>query len=373
MSEQVKIRIKNTPEQIELIRAMASKDRTKAIEARETFAKFIGPIVQQVLDLMATSSLIYVDWPYNEDDDPSFPLDMYFQAPVNHVHVWQQNMAGGLGTSLVTGLQELKLHTYRLDSAVSLLEKNVRRGRLPYVSLALNRMAQEVLRKQERNAWLVILKALGEAQTGSNKHVIAANTANVLQVHDLNQLLTRSKRINVAFNDGTPDQMYSKGATDLFVSPEAMEQVRSFAYQPMNTRAVPNTDESTAVPLPDSVREKVYTSPDVQEIYGLSLHEMLEFGISQDYNTLFEAHISGTINGPGGSAFATATDEILVGIDMSRDGLIRPVAQNADTGATFEAQVDDQWVTRSGKLGWFGSLEEGRVCLDSRTCTGIVM
>jgi hypothetical protein len=233
-------------------------------------------------------------------------------------------------------------------------------------------MAQEMLRKQERNAWIIALKALGEASTNGLKHTIAATTESVLQVDDFNRALTRAKRINTAWDgSSTPDQMYSRGATDWFLSPEMMEQIRGFAYQPMNTRGVPDSQESTAVPLPDSVREKFFQASGVPEIYGISLHEMLEFGVDQRYNALFASFASGNI-APGGDAFVASTDEVIIGVDVTRDALIRPIETNGD-GVSVTAEVDDQWSKRSGKLGFFVGLEEGRIVVDSRALSGLIV
>lgn len=370
-----KIKLKNTPAQMELIKAMVSPDGAVSTKAREAFAKFIGPVIQQVLNLMGTANLIYSDWPYNEDDLPMFPLDQYYQQPVGSIKVWQQNAAGGLGTSQETGLQEMPITTYRLDTAVSWLEKTIRRGRLPYVSLGLNRAAQELLRLQERNAWLVVLQALAQARTKSSgttyEHVIQTAATDVLQLDDFNKWLTRAKRINVAFDlTGTPDQMYSRGATDAFLSPEMMEQIRGFVYQPMNTRngkVGTGSDTSTSIALPDAMREQIYQNAGLSEVYGITLHEMLEFGINQRYNTLFGSFYSGALT------FATANQEIIVGVDRSRDALIRPIAQNADFGPDLVMQVDDQWPKRAGKLGFFGAMEEGRAVIDARVLSGIIV
>ena len=114
---------------------------SSVLKLKNLFAGFIGPVIQQVLNLMGQAETILTDWPFNEDDSPEFPLDMFYATNVDQVTVWTQNMAGGLPSSLVTGLRTLKLHTYRLDSAVSFLETNIRRGRLPVVSLGLNRLA----------------------------------------------------------------------------------------------------------------------------------------------------------------------------------------------------------------------------------------
>ena len=43
------LKLKNTPEQIELVKAMGSKNRATAREAQEAFAAFLGPVVRQVL------------------------------------------------------------------------------------------------------------------------------------------------------------------------------------------------------------------------------------------------------------------------------------------------------------------------------------
>ena len=74
-------------------------------------------------------------------------------------------MAGGLPSSHVEGMKEVKIQTYRLDSAVSFNKRYARKARLDVVSKAIERMANEVLVKQERNAWAVLLKALIDAQT----------------------------------------------------------------------------------------------------------------------------------------------------------------------------------------------------------------
>jgi len=45
----------------------------------------------------------------------------------------------------------------------------------------------------------------------------------------------------------------------------------------------------------------------------------------------------------------------------------------SETGATFDAVPDDQFVQRSDKIGFYGSLEEGRGCVDGRAVAGIVV
>lgn len=365
------LKLKNTPEQVELIKAMGSKNRATAREAQEAFAAFLGPVVRQVLNQAGTAGAVYTDVPFDEDDSPSYPLDLYYNEGDNYVQTWSQSVAGGLPTSAVDGMAELKISTYRLDSAVSFLAKYARRARLDVISKGVERMSQEVLVKQERNAWAVILKALAEASTNSLTHVVTGTTANEFQLHDLNKLMTRIRRINESFADGTPDPAYSQGVTDLYVSPEIMQNIRSFAYQPMNTRTVGTGND---IALPDNVRSDIYNAAGTQEIYGINIVELNEFGVSKKYNTLFDTFAtSAAIDGPGGSDFATGTDEILVGIDNSKGAFVRPIAQNADSGSTFNASPDDQYHARAEKIGFYGALEEGRACIDARAVVGITI
>ena len=372
----MKLKLKNTPEQVELIKAMGSKNQLVAREASEAFAAFIGPVVSKVLTMAGTSGLIYTDNLYDEDDNPSYPLDLYYSEDTDFISVWSQGIAGGLPTSHVEGLAEMKIATYRLDSGVSFLKKYARRARLDVISKAVERMAQEILLKQERNAWAVILKALAEAKTNDLIHMIAGrdNANSRFEPGDLSALMTRIKRINTSWGNNTPVGLDSKGLTDLFVSPEIMQEVRGFAYNPVNNLG---SKSNGPVTVPDSVRENIWRSAGMSEIYGVVLHELVEFGVGKRYNTLFDSFesvgspLDGLFDGPG--PWNASNHEILVGLDLGRDAFIRPVARQADSSGTFSALPDDQWVTHSEKTGFYGFLEEGRVCIDARAICGIAV
>jgi len=392
----MRLKLKNTPEQVELIKAMGSKNQLVAREASEAFAAFLGPVVQKVLQQAATAGAIYTDAPFNQDESASYPLDLYYnETNDGYVSVWSQNVAGGLPTSQdVSAIQELKIATYRLDTAVSITKKYARQARLDVVSKLIERMAQEVLLKQERNAWAVALYALANANTShvtassvgvtslaAGSHVIPAYNTNVFQLADLNKLMTLNKRINQSWAGGTADAPYSAGVTDLYVSPEIKEQIRAFAYQPMNTRAAVGTadKDSTGIPLPDSIRTDVFNQAGMQEIYGVNIVELNELGINQKYNTLFDEFDSGNI-APHGStagtaiAFSGGTHEIAVGVDNSKGAFVRAVAQDESAaGATFTTVPDDQFTQRNERIGFYGSLEEGRVCIDARAVVGLAV
>jgi hypothetical protein len=378
----MRIKLKNTPEQVELIKALGSKNRLVAAEAAEAFAAFLGPVIQRVILQAGTASQIYTDAPFDENDSPSYPLDLYYQELNNgYVSVWSQTLAGGLPSAQdVSAIQEVKIATYRLDSAVSINKRYARQARLDVIAKLVERMSQEVLVKQERNAWAVILKALGEASTtpqggSALKHYTEAGSLGQFKLDDLNKLMTRVKRINESWAGGTPADPYSTGLTDLYVSPEIKENIRSFAYNPLNTV---NPDGSAAgastvgIPLSDNMRDEIYRSAGMQEIYGVNIVELIELGKSKKYNILFDNYIT-NLPVTTGTAFNPGVHQILVGVDNTKGALIRPIATTSETGSQFNVQPDDQFLQRTDKTGFYGSMEEGRICIDARALSGIIV
>ena len=381
----MKLKLKNTPEQVELIKALGSKDHTVSAEAASAFAAFIGPVISKVIATAGTANLIFSDVEYDEDDSPSYPLDLFYDENEGYVTTGSQNLAGGMPTSQVEGVKEMKNSTNRLDSAVSFMKRYARKSRLDVISKALERMAQEILIKQERNAWAVVLKALAEASTShstgvSNGHVLASNDIGSFTVDDMSRLLTLMRRLSTSWSGHTPAGGDSYGLTDLFVSPEVKQQVRAFAYNNMTSSTASAGD---GVALPDGVREDIYRSAGTNEIYGVRITDLLELGLEKKYNTLFGTFISNNVGHKGtdndgdgvgtqGTAFADASHQILIGLDASREAFVRPVARQHDSGGTFSALPDDQFAARADKTGFYGFLEEGRVCIDAKAIVGMV-
>lgn len=378
----MEIKLKNTPEQIELIKSMGSQNPTVAREATEAVANFLGPVIKEVLQTAGTTSRIYTDIEFDEDSDPSIPLDLFYNEGTGYVTVWSQHVAGGMPTSQVEGVKELKFGTYRLDSAVSFNKKYARKSRLDVVSKSIEKLIQEVLIKQERNGWAVILKALAEASTktvstvpGAStnpvKHIVPATTADVFVLKDLNNLLTRIKRINESFSGNTPVQPYSNGITDLYVSPEIKAQIRAFTFNSVDT-----SSSNTVQNLPEDLRMNIWNNGGMQSIFGINIIELIELGDGQKYNTLFNSFTSGQ-SVPGSNSGAwQASDQILVGIDNTRKVFLRPVARQAESGGTFKVLPDgqfDMYGSRVEKVGFYGFLEEGRICLDARAVAGLVV
>lgn len=376
----MKITLKRTPEQVELIKAMASRNKTIAYEAQVALAEFIGPVLAEVLNQAPTVSNLFQSLQFNADDNPSIPLDLYYNiSNEDYVQVYSQSHAGGLPTSQVLPTaSELKLATYSLDSAVSFDRRYAAKSRMDVVSKTFTRVAQEILIKQETTSATLLMTAVAGATTNGKAHVQTNRVANKFTLADMNDLLTLAKRINTSFIGGTPTSR-TKGLTDLICSPEVVQDIRSIAYNAINSQDADGTAPggTDGLAAPDELRMDIFRNAGIPEFYGLGIMEINELGVNEKFNTLFDVAAGSTsYTNPGGTStitFDTTTDDFVLGVDRSRDALIRAVAVDDESGGEFNLIADDQYSIRQNKIGYFGSMEEGRVVLDNRVLVGKIV
>ena len=381
----MKISLKRTPEQIELVKAMASKNRDVAYEAQVALAAFLGPVLAEVINNAPVLSNLFSPLSFNADDNPSIPLDLYYDiTDEDYITVYSQQVAGGLPTNQVLPTtSEMKITTYKIDSALSFDKRYAAKSRMDVVSKTFTRMAQEILAKQERTSATLILSSLAAAQTNSKRHVQKANATGRFLLQDMNELLTLSRRVFTSFTGGTmPTGQAGMGVTDLMISPEIEEELRAMAYNPINTKgnAIAGntvTQDTAFVTAPDAVRVGLFNGGGVSSFYGVNLMVFNEFGKTRKFNKIFETVANGIsytkADGTGTDTFTDSTDELILGINRNRESLIRAIAVDSETGSEFSLVADDQYSIRQGKIGYFGSLEEGRMVLDNRALFGKIV
>jgi len=385
----MKITLKRTDEQVELVKAMGSRNRETAYAAQIALAEFIGPVLAEVINNAPTISNLFTPIEYNADDNPSIPLDLYYDVfDEDYIRVYSQSVAGGLPTNYIQPTaSELKFATYSLDSAVSFDRKYASRSRLDVIGKTFTRVAQEVLLKQERTSSNLLMTALANATNGNaaltakNRNVFRTAQANRFLIDDLNKLFTKMKRVNSSWSGGTPAGA-RKALTDLLVSPEVVEQIRSMAYQPVSTLgpagAAAVAGDGAGIAATDAVRNSVFGQSGLTEFFGVAIMEVLELGVGKRFNDVFDT-VAGTTDYlnhgsvTASSAFNGASEEIIVGLDRSRDAMIRAIAVDSETGSQFNLVADDQFSNRQQRIGYYGALEEGRMVLDNRALVGLIM
>jgi hypothetical protein len=130
--------------------------------------------------------------------------------------------------------------------------------------------------------------------------------------------------------------------TDLYVSPEALEDVRNWGLDQIS----------------DAVRTTIYNAPEngapITRIFGVNLHDLDELGEGQEYQNFFTS-----ATGLAGAVQASDL-ELVVGIDQSaRDSFIMPMKQALQV-------FEDPMLHRQQRAGYYGWAELGFAVLDNR-------
>lgn len=369
----MKITIERSNESLELIKALASKNPNEVWDAQIAIAEIVGPVLEVQANQAPVLSNLFELKTFDEGANPSIPLDAYRDiTDENYFSVWTQAVDGGLPSNEirpVTG--ELKITLSKIDSAQNFHKKYIAQGQIDVVARAFERMAQEMLVKDETLSATMIFAALAKAVTNGKQHVVRSVVSGRITLDDFNNLKTFSKRLYKSWAGGTPEGPSKAGFTDLFLSPEAMGDIRKMAYNPVNTEAAPMEGAvKNGIGAPDEIRRQLYSTAGDPTFFGVTFHEYNEFGIGQKYNKLF-AKLAGETEF-GGSKFEEATSQIILGIDNSVDSMYRFASTNGD-GRTMTFEPDDQYTRRSGKIGWYGYKDEGRIILDDRALTAIIV
>lgn len=369
------------PENIELIQAMGSKNRDVARKAQYTFAELLSPLVSEIVLQADTTGGAFEDLFYNENDDPSFPVDLYADTNEREFGVWYATRDAGLVSNQIYRPQdEVKFQSYVLRGAVKYEEKYARKARLDVVAKGITQLMQQVLVQTNDKAWGVLLRALAEAIHFNTRHVFQSVAAGTMQLDDLNGLIQRFARFESStITGGTP--VGGGVPTDLFISPERMKDIRGMAYNPVNNRgpnntaiATPNTN-GAGVALPDAERARIYGSAGVTEFYGLNITQLHELGKGRRYNQILGTYAGSTafvkVDGSTGSAFESDKDDLVIAVNRGRNLGVRAIAEDSENGSVFNLMPDNQFFDRGGHIGMYGQMEEARVVIETRGLAGL--
>ena len=109
----------------------------------------------------------------------------------------------------------------------------------------------------------------------------------------------------------------------------------------------------------------------IKGTFALTKETELEMVVGVGGNQYYSPH--GNHAGGGGGSFTQADDQILIGVDRTKDALIRPTVIQEGTSDDFQILVDDQFSIRQNKIGSYGKVEEGRICIDDRALIGLAV
>ena len=371
----MKITIERNADNVKLLKEMAHKDTSRAMKAREAFAAFITQPILEVIESAPVIQSLFDTYTYDYGTPPSIPLAPLFDIHTNDfVRVWTQSRPGGLATSTNSDVSELMVMTYPLFGAVAFPLNYVRAARVDVVAAYLQRLAQEFLYKQEANSFSIlgasVMQGTYQLKGVATQQVFRSTTQGILIPQDISKMIRVMARINSSWVGGTPAGA-TRAVTTLVGSPEFLEVIRNMAFQGLNTN-------SATLPLggPDKMRQDLYESQGEASIYGMELMSVFDMGQGFPYNIIAGTYAGSTAyegyGASGTAVFSPGSEQLVVGVDRRRPYLARLVESNPDDGSTFAISADNQWSNRAQEIGFYASLREGRVALDSRNVCGVI-
>jgi hypothetical protein len=323
-----------TSELTDLLVKSGSAHKEEALAANHEFAKALElPLRQGVLSGNILDD-IFEPIQLAQSATPEFPLD--FLAPgtekdfvaytiPNHGYIPQKHVEGDY----------VMVPTYDIGASIDYLLKYARDARWDVVGRAMEVLEAQFVKKMNDDGWHTLLAA------GVDRNIVVYDTdANDGQFSK--RLVSLMKTV-MRRNGGGNSASNNRGMlTDLYVSPEAMEDIRNWGLDQI--------DEVT--------RREIYTAADgtLNRVFGINLHDRDELGEGQQYQLFYENVLGGSL--PGDETFQKV--ELVVGLDLrKRDSFIMPVRQ--------EVQIfEDDTLHRQKRAGFYGWAEQGFAVLDNR-------
>jgi hypothetical protein len=325
--------IKERPsaEFIELLKRSGASDKAVAIEAQREIAKALElPLRKGVLFGDVVTS-IFESMPLEPGASPEFPLDLL--SPGTEVdHVAYTNPGNGRIPERHVEGDYVMVNTYGVSSSIDFLLKYAREANWNVVARAMQVLESSFVKKINDDGWHTLLAAAVDR----NILVYDADAAAGQFTKRLVSLMKTVMRRNGGGNSVTaPGRL-----TDLYCSPEAIEDIRNWG--------VDQLDEVS--------RREIYVAgddgPAITRIFGVNLHDLFEFGDNQEYQTYFTSDLGGSLQG--------SDVELVIGLDQgASDSFVMPVKREVEI-------FEDETLHRHQRQGYYGFAEMGFGVLDNR-------
>ena len=320
-----------------VLRASGSLKASEATESSDMLAKALElPLREGVLNGDITGGVFEpIDLRNSENgtSTPEFPLDLLapgtekdyvaYTIP-NHGYIPQRHVEGDY----------VIVPTYPIANAIDWNRKFSRDARWDVVSRAMEVFEAGFVKKMNDDAWFTLISAAADR----NIVVIDSDAAAGQFTKRLVSLMKVVMRRN---GGGNSTSINRRKLTDLYISPEAMEDIRNW-----------NVDQ-----IDETTRRQIFVSEGdeaLSRIFGVNLHVLDELGEGQEYQLFYNSQLGGTL--PGSDV------ELVVGLDLSRrNSFVMPIVE--------ELQVyDDPSLSRQLRVGVWGTMESGWAVLDGRNC-----
>lgn len=319
-----------TPEMNQLLATAGSMNREESLGAMAEIAKALEtPLRQGVMDgdiLDGIFSAINL----MPGATSEFPLDFLSPGTEKEFVAYTIPNHGRIPERHVEG-DYVMVPTFDIGSSIDFLLKYARDARWDVVGRAMEVLQKSFVKKMNDDGWHTLISA------GADRNVMIYDDDATDGV--FSKRLVSLMKVIMRRNGGGNSSSINRGElTDLYISPEAEEDVRNFG--------VDEVDEVT--------RRELITREGglLTRLFQVNLHVLDELGQSQEYQNYYENTLSGSL--------PTGKQEIVVGLDLrNQDSFVMPVRQGVQI-------FEDETLHRQRRAGMYGWAEHGFAALDTR-------
>ncbi len=317
---------------ISLLRKSGDSDINVASAAQREFAKALELPLRKGVLVGNILGNIFETINVEAGSTTEYPLDL-ISPGLEGEHVAYTNPGHGRIPERSVEGDYVMIPTYSITSSVDYLLRYAREARWDIVGRAMQVMEAGFTKKMNDDGWHTLLAA------GVDRNILvydADATAGLFSKRLVSLMQTVMRR-----NSGGNSASVGRGRlTDLYVSPEALEDVRNWGLD--------QVDEVT--------RREIYSASEggapITRIFGVNLHDLDELGEGQEYQNFFVNSLSGSVQ---------ASDlELVVGLDQStNDSFVMPMKEQLQV-------FEDPTLHRQQRAGYYGWAELGFGVLDNR-------
>lgn len=296
----------------------------KALELPLRQGVFAGNIIDGIFER--------VDLEYGKNLE--YPLDFVAPGTEKDYRAYTIPRTSQLPDLHVNG-DYVSIPTYEVGATISVSMQYLRDAGWFVLPRLMHVLESMIVDKKNQDGWHTILAAC------TDRNILVYDSA--ANSGQLTKRLVSLMKTVVRRNGGGNSTSVSRGMlTDLFVSPEAQEDMRNWG--------VDIIDEIT--------RREIFLADDnsdrINRIFGVNLHALDELGEGQLFQNYFLNELGGSLN---------ANDlELVVGLDLANnDAFLMPVRADVEV-------VENEKLAELRALGYAALCEIGFACLDNRRC-----
>ena len=317
---------------INLLVRSGNSDKSVALDAQREIAKALELPLRKGIMFGDVVTGIFEKMVLEPGSSPEFPLDLLAPGTERDYTAYTNPGHGRIPEKHVEG-DYVMVNTYGITNSIDFLLRYAREARWDIVARAMQVLESGFVKKINDDGWHTVLAAAVDRN-------ILVYDGDAAAGQFTKRLISLAK--TVMLRNGGGNSVTATGRlTDLYSSPEAIEDVRNWGIDQL--------DEVS--------RREVYQSADsgapLTRIYGVNLNGLFEFGDGQEYQTVFTSDLGGSL-GPNSDV------ELIVGLDLNaRDSFVMPVKREVEI-------FEDEGLHRSQRQGYYGWAEIGFGVLDNR-------